>query len=148
MRTNVLTMPVALIMSAGLFAGAAMAPAPAAAQPYPYGGPGYYGPSYYYYNGRWVDQRRWEAQRDREWRRNSYNRYRRDRGDNTDALAAGIIGFALGAAILGSQNDASRAYGYRSDRQHIASCRARYRSYDAASNTFLGNDGYRHYCVG
>ncbi len=142
-----LTRLIAALMAAGTFAGAALTAAPALAQPYPYGGPGYYGPSRYYYNGRWVDQRRWEAQREREWRRNNYNRYRRDRG-NSDALAAGIIGFALGAAILGSQNDASRAYGYRGDRQHIASCRARYRSYDAASNTFMGNDGYRRYCVG
>ncbi len=146
MRTRILTMPVAVLMTAGLFAGAVIAPAPAAAQPYPYGGPGYYGPSYYYYNGRWVDQQRWEAQREREWRRNNYNRYRRG-NDSGDALAAGIIGFALGAAILGSQNDASRAYGYRSDRQHIASCRARYRSYDWRSNTYLGVDGYRRYCV-
>ena len=69
MRTRILTMPITAILTAGLVAGAAIAPAPAAAQPYPYGGPGYYGPSYYYYNGRWVDQRRWEAQREREWRR-------------------------------------------------------------------------------
>jgi hypothetical protein len=147
MRTRILTMPVAVLMTAGLFAGAVIAPDPVQAQPYPYGGPGYYGPTYYYYNGGWVDQNRWEAQREREWRRNNYRRYR-DRDNNGDALAAGIIGFALGAAILGSQNDASRAYGYRSDRGHIASCRARYRSYDARSNTFMGSDGYRRYCVG
>ena len=143
-----ITKSIAALSAAGLFVGAALTAAPAVAQPYPYGGAGYYGPSRYYYNGRWVDQQRWEAQREREWRRNNYNRYRRGNNNNGDALAAGIIGFALGAAILGSQNDASRAYGYRSDRQHIASCRARYRSYDAGSNTFLGNDGYRRYCVG
>jgi hypothetical protein len=146
-RNRVLVKSIASLTAAGMFAGAALTAAPALAQPYGYGAPGYYGPSRYYYNGRWVDQRRWEAQREREWRSNRYRRYR-DRDNSGDALAAGIIGFALGAAILGSQNDASRAYGYRSDSAHVASCRARYRSYDAASNTFLGNDGYRHYCVG
>ena len=29
----------------------------------------------------------------------------------------------------------------------VASCRARYRSFDPASGTYLGYDGYRHYCV-
>ncbi len=145
MRTTPLTKTIASLMALGALAGAAMTAAPAMAQPYGYGAPGYYGPSRYYYNGAWVDQQRWESRREREWRSNRYRRYRNN--DNGDALAAGIIGFALGAAILGSQNDASRAYGYRSDRQHVASCRARYRSYDPASNTFLGNDGYRRYCV-
>jgi hypothetical protein len=29
----------------------------------------------------------------------------------------------------------------------IASCRQRYRSFDPATGTYLGYDGYRHYCT-
>ncbi len=145
MRAQIMVKTVAAALAAATFASAAMMAAPAAAQPFPYGGPGYYGPPRYYYNGRWVDQNRWEARREREWRRNQYRRYRNN--DSSDALAAGIIGFALGAAILGSQNDASRAYSYRGDRGHVARCRARYRSYDPGSDTYMSNDGYRRYCV-
>ncbi len=57
-----------------------------------------------------------------------------------------MIGFALGAAILGSQADANRAYGRRDDRSHVAYCARKYRSYDPRSDTYLGRDGYRHYC--
>ena len=41
MRTRILTMPITALLTAGLFAGAAIAPAPAQAQPYRYGAPGY-----------------------------------------------------------------------------------------------------------
>jgi hypothetical protein len=133
MSDRILSKTLAAGLAALTFAGAAVTATSVSAQPYRY-----------YANGRWVDQRGWDGYREREWRRDRYRHYRHD---NSNALAAGIIGFALGAAILGSQNDASRAYSYRSDRAHIDRCRARYRSFDAASNTFLGNDGYRHYCT-
>lgn len=106
-------------------------------------------PGQYYYNGRWVDQNDWRDRRDRDWdRRDRWDRrYRRDRRDNDgQALAAGLIGFALGAAIIGSQQERQKAYDRRGDTSHIGQCRARYRSYDASSDTYLGNDGYRHYC--
>jgi hypothetical protein len=32
------------------------------------------------------------------------------------------------------------------DDDWIASCRQRYRSFDSASGTYVGFDGYRHYC--
>ena len=31
-------------------------------------------------------------------------------------------------------------------RSHAAACEARYRTYDPRSDTFVGNDGYRHHC--
>jgi hypothetical protein len=103
-------------------------------------------PGYYYYDGRWVDQRQWHDYRDRgDWRRWDNRRRYRDRNNN-DALAAGIIGFALGAAIMGSQNDANRAYARRDDRGHVARCSRMYRSYDPRSDTYLARDGYRYYC--
>ena len=144
MRMQNLTRLMAAALAVTTLAGAALTAAPASAQPRPYGGAGYYGEQRYYSNGRWVDQRAWEAQRQREWSNNRYRTYRND--SNGDALAAGIIGFALGAAIQGNQYDSARSYSYRGDRGHVASCRARYPSYDQRSDTYLGPDRYRHYC--
>lgn len=89
-----------------------------------------------------------------------------------DALAAGAIGLGVGA-IIGGALAAPRAYddgyygrGYRggyivnegpvSPRyrpvpvyrgySHVDACYARYRTYDARSNTFIGNDGRAHQC--
>ena len=148
-----LTKTLAAALAAATFMGTAMTTAPAMAQPRPYGGPDYgqnYGPGYgnqnrYYYNGQWVDQNRWQESRQREFQRN--RRYR-DRGDNNDAATAAIIGFALGAAILGTQADARSSYGYAQDRNHGRMCARKYRGYDMRSNTYLGRDGYRHYCMG
>lgn len=49
-------------------------------------------------------------------------------------LAAGAI---IGGAIASSQARANEAAAY---------CAQRFRSYDPASGTYLGNDGYRHPC--
>jgi hypothetical protein len=86
-----------------------------------------------------VDRNNFDRRRD-DWRRDR-------RGNDGDALAAGIIGFALGAAIVGSQNESQYTYERRDDRRHRAACTRTYRSYDWRSNTYLGPDGYRHYCV-
>jgi len=77
-------------------------------------------------------------------------------------LAAGIIGFTLGAA-LANQNRyyyyddgyyPYRYYPYRYDYSygygfsgHVAACRATYRSYDVRTDTYLGFDGFRHQCL-
>jgi hypothetical protein len=147
-----LTKTLAAALAAATFMGAAINAAPAMAQPRAYGSPDYgqsYGPGYgqqnrYYYNGQWVDQNNWEQNRQREFQRN--RRYRDN--NNNDATAAAIIGFALGAAILGTQNDARMSYGYSQDRNHGRLCSRKYRGYDFRSNTYLGRDGYRHYCMG
>ena len=97
---------------------------PVLAQPRPFDGSGRYqdqGDGQYYYNGRWVDSGEWrrhDSERD-EWARSYRGRddyrdnYRRrhHHDDDSSAIAAGIIGFALGAAIVGSQQDAARAQG-------------------------------------
>ena len=100
----------------------------------------------YYYNNRWVDQNEWErhsAERDR-WARNHQRRRSDRRDDNSSALIAGIIGFALGAAIIGSQQQAERARS--GDESFDTYCARKYRSYDRRSRTYMGFDGARHYC--
>lgn len=89
--------------------------------------------------------------------RNHYNynydhyRYRRHHHHNGDAVAAGILGLALGAIIVGSaqRNHAQRDYYYDRDpgRDHVRRCERRYRSYDRYSDTFIGRDGRRYYCT-
>ncbi len=132
----------------------------AVAQPRPYGDAwGHQGPDRpgdrhdnrpgdqrYYYNGRWVGADEWNRrghERDR-WADN-YQRRHKDRDNNdSQALIAGIIGFALGAAIVGSQQEAEKAR--TADSSFDAYCARKYRSYDRRSRTYLGNDGVRHYC--
>lgn len=93
------------------------------------------------------ERQHWERRYDRhyEWRDGRY--YERRRNDDTGALIAGaILGFVLGAAITGSQNDYDHYYARRDDRDWRARCQARYRSFDWNSGTYLSRDGYRRYC--
>ena len=106
--------------------------------------PGAPGPERYYYNGRWVDQNEWQrhsSERDR-WAHN-YQKRRKDDRDSS-ALVAGILGFALGAAIVGSARQAEKAR--TADKSWDAYCAKKYRSYDRHSRTYMGLDGLRHYC--
>lgn len=102
----------------------------------------------HYYNGRWVDSTEWQrhsSERDRwasryQQRRGTHYRYHSD----SSGLVLGIIGFALGAAIVGSQQQAQHAQS--ADDSWDNRCAAKYHSYDRNSRTYLGYDGARHYC--
>jgi hypothetical protein len=77
----------------------------------------------------------WSRDQYRGW----YMSHRHQHGFNP--MAAGIFGFVAGAmagaaASAGSQGSS-----------HVARCEARYRSYDARSDTYLGYDGVRHRCT-
>jgi len=83
-------------------------------------------------------------------------------------IGAGIAGFAAGALIGGAlaaqpapyyygpgyayggpgyaYGGAGYVYGAAGPGDAIAYCQSRYRSYDPASGTYLGNDGRRHPC--
>jgi hypothetical protein len=100
----------------------------------------------YYYNGRWVDSAEWQRHSSERQRWAQNYQYRRGHrgGDNSSALVAGIVGFALGAAIVGSQQQAERAR--TADANFDEACARRYRSYDRGSRTYMGYDGVRHYC--
>ena len=87
---------------------------------------------------------RWERRyRDRYYYRGG-RYYRRD--NDGDEIAAAIIGFALGAAILGSRSDYDYYYSRRHDRRYLERCRVRYRSFDPYTGTYVTTTGYRRYC--
>lgn len=55
-------------------------------------------------------------------------------------IGAGLAGLAAGAVIGGTVAAAARA------NDAVAYCERRFRSYDAATGTYLGYDGLRHRC--
>ncbi|MCJ2105180.1 BA14K family protein [Methylobacterium sp. E-041] len=67
------------------------------------------------------------------------------------AVGAGVAGLAAGAiiggAIANAQAQAAPVVVQGGpDPEAVAACARRFRSYDAASGTYLGNDGDRHPC--
>jgi hypothetical protein len=88
----------------------------------------------------WRDNRhRWDEARYHRW----YGRHHDFFGP--DDAAATVFGFVAGAAAATAAT-AGAVTGSIVDGSHVARCEARYRSYDPASDTFLGYDGERHYC--
>jgi hypothetical protein len=75
-------------------------------------------------------------------RRHHYRHH--DNGGST--LAAGALGFILGAAIADTQSHRDYARGHMSDQAWLSHCESKYRSFDRGSGTYLGYDGDRHYC--
>ncbi|MEP6566340.1 MAG: BA14K family protein [Mesorhizobium sp.] len=58
-------------------------------------------------------------------------------------IAAGVGGFVLGALLTQPRTVyVDDDYGSR----HVRRCFDRYSSYDPDSDTYVGYDGYRHYC--
>lgn len=58
-------------------------------------------------------------------------------------IAAGVGGFVLGALLTQPRTVyVDDDYGSR----HVRRCFNRYASYDPDSDTYVGYDGYRHYC--
>jgi hypothetical protein len=87
-----------------------------------------------------------------EWRDGRYyyyrdSRYRSDHDDDVGAAIAGsILGFALGAAIVGNRDDYDYYNRHRYDRTWQSECRRRYSNFDPYTGTYLERDGYRRYC--
>lgn len=87
------------------------------------------------------------------WNDRDYYRFYNNRRSSIDSIASGLFGFtfgaALGAIIANGNNNSGgdRVISRASvDDGHVAACYARYKSYDARTNTFLGYDGIRHEC--
>jgi len=66
------------------------------------------------------------------------NGYVSDRYDSGSAAAAGLMDVVT-APLTTTPYLVTRS-------AQLNYCAARYQSYDPASGTFLGDDGYRHYC--
>jgi len=92
------------------------------------------------------DRENWRYRQQYEQRHPSQRRDWRRSDDNSEAMVAGILGFVLGAAIAGSQQDQERVRTKLTDKEWIAYCARKYRSFDAESGTYFGADGLRHYC--
>ena len=82
-----------------------------------------------------------------------YRRYYGGRRYNRGAaVGAGIAGLAAGAIIGGAIANSQRpAYYYDEGPEVVGDdavsyCMSRFRSYDPASGTYMGYDGYRHAC--
>lgn len=97
-----------------------------------------------------VQQVRWRGRGHHHYHGGRYYR----RGGNGGAVAAGVLGgLALGAMIGAAASAppppppgyyaAAPAYG---GGDWLAYCSSKYRSFDPASGTYLGYDGYRHPC--
>lgn len=86
------------------------------------------------------DNRRWQNHQD-------YLRNHPDRRDNYSVeTTRGMMGFAFGTAIAGSQDDQRYARRQMNNRRWQNYCSRRYRSFDRRSGTYLANDGLRYYC--
>ncbi len=100
------------------------------------------------YHPNWKGCDDWKHNR-HHWSKNDYRNWYLWNRPNLGSVAAGLFGFAVGAAIFNGMNrDYDRYDRYDSDfEDHVAACEARYRSYSAESDTFLGYDGVRHRCT-
>lgn len=68
--------------------------------------------------------------------------------DQTDAaVAGGIIGFILGAAIAGSNSDRDYYNAHRNDRDWRQRCANSHPGFDPNTGTYVGPDGLRRYCT-
>ena len=89
----------------------------------------------------WRDNRR-------HWGRSDYQRWYRWNQPSIGNVGAGIFGFIAGAAIANSFNNSNDNgwNGNGSYNSHVARCEARFRSYNARTDMYLGFDGDYHRC--
>jgi len=132
----------ALLASAIVATSAVTFAVPAAADP----GRDRYVEQYYGKHGRDDDYWKWKKNRnkwdDREYR-SWYRDRHRDRDRDNNAGAAALFGLAAGAIIGGALSQGASSSAYDANDRY---CAQRYRSYDPASNSFMGYDGRRHSC--
>lgn len=79
------------------------------------------------------------------WGKSDYQRWYRWNQPSIGNVGAGIFGFIAGAAIASGINNANDGYD-RGWESHVARCEARFRSYNARTDTYLGYDGDYHRC--
>jgi hypothetical protein len=103
------------------------------------------------YGGCYAGERGADCRERMRWERRSHHHYVWRDGryvdENGAAVAAGILGFALGSAIAGSDSDHDYYVSHRYDRGWRYRCSNYYPGFDWRSGTYVGRDGYRHYCT-
>lgn len=119
----------------------------------PYGG----GPGDTSGNGRpggcFSGERRDDCRERQSYERQSKHHYvwRGDHYEDQDAagaaIAGGIIGFILGTAIAGSNDDRDYYNAHRNDRDWRDRCAKSYPGFDPRTGTYAGPDGFRRYCT-
>lgn len=77
------------------------------------------------------------------WRGDHYE----DQDATGAAVAGGIIGFILGTAIAGSNDDRDYYNAHRNDRDWRDQCARSHPGFDARTGTYVGPDGFRRYCT-
>lgn len=82
-----------------------------------------------------------------EQRSNRRHVYRNGRYEDDSGAAVAILGFVLGAAVVGSQQDHDYYYSHRNDRDWQRRCQTSYSGFDRRTGAYPGDDGYRHYCT-
>lgn len=123
----------------------------AACETGPYGGRGPRADSYR--GGCYAGERRDDCSERLRYEQQSHHRYvwRGDHYEDQDAagaaVAGGIIGFILGTAIAGSNNDRDYYNAHKNDRDWHNRCASAYQGYDSRTGTYVGPDGYRRYCT-
>lgn len=127
---------------ATVLAGIMAIPAPASAASVNFG----MGQQQRFVSERCLDHPNWRGCDDwrrnhNRWGSNDYRQWYRWNQPNVGSVAAGIFGFAVGAAIVGSMNRNDDDFD-----DHVAACEAQYRSYDDETDMFLGYDGRYHRC--
>lgn len=147
---NTMFKTIAGIAMTGVLAIASVMPAQAQSVTFGYGQRDRVISTYCDRNPRDSDCRRY---RGGNWNNNDYNRFYGRHRSGLDSIASGFFGFTfgaiLGSAIANSNNNNNNGGGYYQGGgyNHVDACYARYRSYDARTDTFLGYDGYRHRCT-
>lgn len=83
------------------------------------------------------------------WGRNDYQNWYQWNRPNLGSFAAGLFGFALGAAAANSSNNNNSGHYSNGEswRVHVQRCEDNYRSYNSRTDQFLGYDGDYHYCT-
>ncbi len=88
-----------------------------------------------------------------QYRRHYYHHRHHRRSSRGGAVAAGVLGGLALGAMIGAATAAPPppppgyyARPYAADRDWLAYCSSKYRSFDPRSGTYLGYDGLRHPC--
>lgn len=86
-------------------------------------------------------------QNHKKWSKSQYQQWYKWNQPTFGNVAAGLFGFAVGAAIVNGINNSNGGYSSSSSyNAHVDRCEDAYRSYSAETDMYLGFDGEYHRC--